>query len=97
MDDIFLKPIRMCNLLVPSFDIVAFSNGVVDFSRGLVNPRPMPFSPEYHVIYYHPYEFDLGAKCPRWLNFIHEVLPDKTSRMILQMFLGLGLVQRGTI
>lgn len=96
MDDIFLKPIRMCNLLVPSFDIVAFSNGVVDFSRGLVNPRPMPFSPEYHVIYYHPYEFDLGAKCPRWLNFIHEVLPDKTSRMILQMFLGLGLVQRGT-
>ena len=30
------------------------------------------------------------------MNFIHEVLPDKTSRMILQMFLGLGLIQRGT-
>ena len=30
------------------------------------------------------------------MNFIKEVLPDRTSRMILQMFLGLGLIQRGT-
>ena len=92
----FIKVIQSYNILHPSFDIVAFENGVVDFGSGLKNPRVMPFSPEYHVTYYHPYDYNPKAKCDRWLNFIHEVLPDRTSRMILQMFLGLGLVQRGT-
>ena len=92
MDEVFLKTIRMCNILVPKFDVVAFSNGVVDFGSGLKEPSVMPFSPEYHVTYYHPYEFNPNAKCTRWLNFIHEVLPDRTSRLILQMFLGLGLI-----
>lgn len=96
MCDLFMKTIRLCNMLVPHFDIVAFNNGVVDFGTNLAEPELMPFSPEYHVTYYHPYDFDPKAKCPRWLNFLHEVLPDKASRLILQMFLGLGLVQRGT-
>lgn len=91
----FLDVIRFYNLLVPRFDMVAFANGVIDFGSGLIYPRLMPFSPEYHVTYYHPYYYDPKAKCARWLNFIHEVLPDKTSRLILQMFLGLGLIQRG--
>lgn len=93
--DVFLKVIEQYNYLVPHFDIVAFNNGIVDFGSGLKEPRVMPFSPEYHVLYYHPYDFDVKAKCPRWLNFLHEVLPDRTSRLILQMFLGLGLIQRG--
>lgn len=92
----FINVIRSYNILRPTFDIVAFSNGVVDFGTGLQNPGVMPFSPDYHVTYYHPYEYNPKAKCNRWLNFLHEVLPDRTSRMILQMFLGLGLVQRGT-
>ena len=96
MCDLFTKTIRLCNMLVPHFDIVAFNNGVVDFGTNLTEPAVMPFSPEYHVTYYHPYDFDPKAKCPRWLNFLHEVLPDRASRLILQMFLGLGLVQRGT-
>lgn len=95
-NEVFLKTIKNCNPLRPTFDIVAFNNGVVDFGRGLKNPKVMPFSPEYHVTYYHPYDFNPKAKCDRWLNFLHEVLPDRTSRMILQMFMGLGLVQRGT-
>ena len=74
---------------------IHFSNGVVDFGAGIKDPKVLPFSPDYHVTYYHPYEFNPSAKCDRWLNFIHEVLPDRTSRKILQMFLGLGLVQRG--
>ncbi len=94
-NEVFLKTIKLCNPLVPQFDIVAFENGVVDFGRGLKEPGVMPFSPEYHVTYYHPYAYDPKAKCTRWMNFIHEVLPDKNSRTILQMFLGLGLVQRG--
>lgn len=92
----FMDVIECYNILNPSFDIVAFNNGVVDFGSGLKQPRLMPFSSSYHVTYYHPYDYNPKAKCDRWLNFIHEVLPDKTSRMVLQMFLGLGLIQRGT-
>lgn len=91
--DVFIETIKLYNILNPQFDIVAFTNGVVDF--GLPEPRVMPFSPSYHVTYYHPYEYNPRARCDRWLNFLHEVLPNKDARKILQMFLGLGLVQRG--
>lgn len=97
MNKSFIEVIECYNILRPTFDIVAFANGVVDFGRGGVeSPKVMPFSPEYHVTYYHPYDYNPKARCDRWMSFIHEVLPDKTSRMILQMFLGLGLIQRGT-
>lgn len=91
----FINVVKSYNMLRPSFDVVAFNNGVVDFGSGLKNPAVMPFSPEYHVTYYHPYDFNPKARCDRWMSFLHEVLPDRTSRMILQMFLGLGLIQRG--
>lgn len=93
--DVFMDTIKNYNGLVPQFDVVAFKNGVVDFGLSRTNPRAMPFSPHYHVTYYHPYDFMPKAKCPRWDRFIMDVLPDKASREILQMFLGLGLVQRG--
>ena len=96
MNKSFMEVIECYNILRPTFDIVAFANGVVDFGSGLKYPNVMPFSPEYHVTYYHPYDYNPKAKCDRWMNFIKEVLPDRTSRMILQMFLGLGLIQRGT-
>lgn len=93
--DAFLETIRNYNVLVPQFDVVAFRNGVVDFGLSRESPAAMPFSPHYHVTYYHPYDFEPKAKCRRWDNFLHEVLPDRASREILQMFMGLGLVQRG--
>lgn len=89
----FLDTIECYNALVPRFDIVAFSNGVVDF--GSKSPVLYPFSAEFHVVYYHPYPYKPDALCPRWNAFLHEVLPDKGSRLILQMFLGLGLISRG--
>lgn len=94
--EIFIATIKNYNTLVPQFDIVAFRNGVVDFTLSRkTKPEAMPFSPHYHVTYYHPYDFDPKAKCPLWNRFLMDVLPDKDSRDILQMFLGLGLVQRG--
>lgn len=89
----FIDIIRYFNLLVPRADLVAFTNGVLD----LRDYRFHPFSSEWHVTYYHPYEYDPNAKCNKWLNFLHEVLPDRNSRLILQMFLGLGLMERGTV
>ena len=89
----FIDIIRYYNQLIPRPDLIAFKNGVLD----LREYRLFPFSPEYHVTYYHPYEYKENAKCNKWNNFLHEVLPDKNSRLILQMFLGLGLMERGTV
>ena len=88
----FLKTIEYYNIIRTRLDLVAFENGVLD----LETMKLHKFSPKFHVTYYHPYEYDPYAKCPRWMSFLHEVLPDKTARVILQMFLGLGLVERGT-
>lgn len=89
----FMSFLKIGNKLEPKLDIVAFTNGVLELKDGSFHD----FSPEYHVMYYHPYKFDKKAKCTKWQNFLKEVLPDKQSRMILQMFLGLGLVERGTV
>lgn len=89
----FVNIIRYYNLLSPRPDLVAFTNGVLD----LKDYRFYDFSPKFHVTYYHPYEYNEKAKCPRWQSFLHEVLPDKNSRIILQMFLGLGLMERGSV
>lgn len=92
-DTVFLQVIRDYNELHTRFELVAFSNGVVDFGEKV--PELKPFSKDYHVVYYHPYDYDPSARCDRWMSFLHEVLPDKNSRLILQMFLGLGLISRG--
>jgi len=89
----FVNIIRFYNLLLPRPDLVAFTNGVLD----LREYRFYDFNPRFHVTHYHPYEYNEKAKCNKWLNFLHEVLPDKNSRLILQMFLGLGLMERGSV
>lgn len=88
----FANWVHYYNPLIERRDLIAFSNGVLDLSDYSFNE----FNPRYHVTYMHPYPFNEKAKCPMWLNFLHEVLPDKNSRLILQMFLGLGLIERGT-
>ena len=89
----FLDIIRYFNPLLPRHDLIAFKNGVLD----LKEYRLYDFHPRFHCLYYHPYEYNEKAKCNKWNNFLHEVLPDKNSRLILQMFLGLGLMERGTV
>lgn len=92
-DMYFCDVIRYYNPLVPRFDRVAFTNGVLDLTDFSFHD----FSPEYHCTYMHPYRYDPTARCRKWLDFLHEVLPDKNGRLILQMFLGLGLIERGTV
>lgn len=98
----FTDVIRYYNILIPRKDLVAFTNGVLDLkefdSKHKYNVIfHEGFSPDYHVTYYHPYPYEADSKCPKWQAFLHEVLPDKDSRVILQMFLGLGLIQRSTV
>lgn len=91
---VFLNNILAYNPLMVRNDLIAFSNKVVDLTHG-GTPRQFSFSPKFHVIDYHPYPFIEDAKSPIWDSFIHEVLPNKRDRDILQMFLGLGLIQTG--
>lgn len=87
------KVVFLENKLVPRFHLKAFNNGVVDFTDGVLRP----FSPEHHVIFRHPYNYDPKAKCPMWNSFLRTVLPEKESRLILQMYLGLCTYDRGTM
>lgn len=103
--DLFIKDAYMAmntnRVLLPSSNIMAFRNGVVDMSDGVL----MPFSKDYHVLCIHDYDYDPEADCPMWKEFLRGrcvgpgkytggVLPDKNDRLILQMFLGLGLYDR---
>lgn len=91
-------------VLKPRYNVMAFENGVVDMSDGILRP----FSREHHVVYLHHYKYDPEAKCPKWHSFLRGtdfgkkvdtggVLPDRNDRTILQMFLGLALFDRGTM
>lgn len=82
--------IKMENELKPSFNIRAFENGVVDMSTGEL----APFSKEWHVLYLHEYNYDKNADCPMWKSFLRQVLPERNSRLLLQMFLGLTTMNR---
>lgn len=96
----FTDAIRYYNPMVQSRNLIAFDNGVLDISPILRGKTPIfhdYFDQRFHVTYYHPYKYDEKAKCTRWMNFLHEVLPDKNSRVILQMFLGLGLIDSSEI
>lgn len=89
----FLNVIKgYCPLKVRN-DVIAFSNRIVDLRKGPNEKYQHSWSPRWHVIDYHPYPFDPKATAPLFMKFLNEVLPDKRQRDILQMFLGLGLIQ----
>lgn len=89
----FMRTVAFRNSFKTRLDLLGFENGVLDLSTPK-NPRFIDFSADLPITYYRPYRYDENAKCDRWQFFLREVLPDKTSRTILQMFLGLGLTQR---
>nr|DAV38577.1 MAG TPA: dsDNA helicase [Caudoviricetes sp.] len=85
------QSLRLNCYLHPSFHVKAYLNGVVDMTTGVLHK----FSPEFHVIYLNEYNYDPTAKCPLWNSFLRTVLPEKESRSILQMYLGLCTFDRG--
>ena len=100
LKDDFIKTINYYSCFSESRNLIAFNNGVLDVYPILRGQKPIFhdfFDPRFHVTYYHPYNYDPNAKCTKWYNFLHEVLPDKNARMILQMFLGLGLINNADI
>lgn len=55
------------------------------------------FSPEHMVVNRIEYSYDINSKCPKWLKFLNEVLPDSLVVAALQDFLSLMLVDRSVL
>lgn len=89
----FLAAIRLHNRLRPSRRIVAFTNGVLTLDDLEFHKH----GPEFHVTSFKPFAYDEMADCPKWSKFLKEVLPDRESRRVIQMFMGLSLIERGSV
>lgn len=85
--------IKMERELHPSFNVRAFENGVVDMSTGEL----FAFDKKWDVLYKHDYVYDVNADCPLWKSFLRQVLPERNSRLLLQMFLGLTTMNRQSL
>ena len=92
-------------VLRPDLSLMCFENGVVDMER----LKLQPFSNRFDVVKQYRFKFDRREifNCPTWKAFLGEswlpmqevdgVLPEKSKRRLLQMFLGACLVNRKNI
>jgi len=81
--------------LEPSHTMVAFRNGVWDFSD-IDSPVYHSFKDRMPVLSVLPYDYDPSAVCPRWDAFLKGVLP-KAEILRLQKYLGLGCCDRKSL
>lgn len=72
--------------------LVCFSNGVMNFDEPMAMLHP--WHPKYAVFFMLPYPYNPKATCPKWEEFLAEVLPDESLRKNLQEFLGLVFINR---
>lgn len=61
--------------------LISMENGLFDFnSRSLI-----PHTPRYFATYQLPFEYQRGARCPRWWEFLESIFPgDHESKQLLQ-------------
>ena len=75
------KPIYPEELNDPQRNIVVFRNGVLD----LLTMELHEHSPKWRYTIGIPHEFNPDAKCPRFDQFIDEILPSEAHRLIKQI------------
>lgn len=83
------KSISMSELLVDN-SLICFKNCVLN----MYTEKVMDFSPDIHVISQLGYNYEPSSKPVLWLKFLHEVLPDDDSILLLQEFLGSIFIDR---
>lgn len=83
-DSIFFKQLR------PKKGLITFSNATLDVDTGKAEKR----SSSFHTIYGLPYAYDPTAECPKWNEFLSQVIPDSELRMLLQEYLGCVFIDR---
>lgn len=82
----------MLNPLDVNSGVVGFTNGVYDFTN-VDRVCYHPFSDKMGVTFLLDYEYKVRDSCPLWKSFLDSIL-DKSQQKLLQMFLGLGMVDR---
>ena len=91
--------IRICWRVVASKelrlsrDIVVFKNCVLNVESGTT----YPFSPKFVQFYAMDYDYDPNAKGHMWDEFLAEVLPNESYRLILQEFIGALFIDRSKL
>jgi putative DNA primase/helicase len=66
--------------------LINFQNGTGEFTPAGFRLRP--FRREDFLTYQLPFEYDLAARCPKWLRFLSRVLPDESRQRVLAEYLG---------
>ena len=66
--------------------LINLKNGTMEFTAAGWKLRD--FHPNDFLTYQLPFEFDPQATCPMFDKYLEEVLPDESSRMVLQEFSG---------
>lgn len=71
-------------------NIVAFENGLLDITD-IESMSMMPHTPNWFAVSRLCYRFDQKATCPKWLEFLDEVLDDEQLIELLAQWFGLCL------
>lgn len=82
---------------IPEFEasksLIAFRNCVLDLNTGAVHDHSHTLMTRILL----DFDYDAKAKCPRWNQFLVEVLSDEGQRKILQEFLGCVFIDRSQL
>lgn len=73
-------------------NLVSFRNGIVDL--GADNPELIPHTHEFFTFNELPYDYQPGAQCPRWHQFLSSIWGDnKDLKLQLQQWMGYCLTR----
>lgn len=82
IDDITASTyIERDDFTLPEYLIPA-KNGLLDVSKN--PPELLPHSPEYFITGMLPVEYNPNAKCPKFLKFLEQILPEIIDRLQIQ-------------
>lgn len=74
----------------PDQVLINFLNGTLDIENGKIKAL-RPSKRADFLRYQLPYNYDPGASCPRFLQYLNRVLPDESAQMVLAEFVGNAL------
>jgi putative DNA primase/helicase len=57
--------------------------------------KNIPFDKVHFINYQLPYKYDSSAKCPLFLKFLSEMLPDESAQQVLAEYLGYLFIRNG--
>ena len=86
----FCKSRLILKDMFPDRKFIPFQNLVLDTENMVIHRH----SPELDILYALPYDYDPLADCPKWKQFLEQVLPNEDTRLVLQEYLGLLFVNR---